>query len=155
MLSVVARLNLALLLACAAASQAAVIEIENPVPRTSHAPDARLMHWQAMARDIGFMDGAVNSARRAKAVPIPAGVNLLHVANGIVPGAGETGLPLYQDYYWNVGDNKSTSAGRPEESVQNTEVWPMVIIAVGLVAYQLRRLSRTRSGVVRITPGRP
>lgn len=155
MFSLIAKLNLAFILACATTSEAAVIEIDNPAPRTSQAPNARFLHWQAMARDIGFLDGDLNSARRGKTGASPAGANLLHVANASVPGAGEAAFPLYQDYYWRMESGASMTPSTLEESVHTTEVWPIVIIAIGLIAYQLRRQSRNRSGVVRISSGRP
>lgn len=150
MLNLVSRLNLALVLFWATISHGAVIEIEPPDARMNQAATARFLQWQALPRNAGFLAGAVNAAPGRKTRDLADAAALVHVANTPVSRAGGDDFSLYQEYYWQSKSGMAAAPGSFEESMQKTEVWPIIVIGIGLVAYQLRRQSRNRAGIVRI-----
>ena len=155
MLSFVARLNLVLMLGWAATlSNAAVIEIAVHDARTNPVPNARLLQWEGLPSKASLLARASDIAGDQKSRNMPNTSPLLQVAVTTAPRTGADDFLPYHEYYWQTRNGTSGMAGSLEGSMQETEIWPLIIIGVGLIAYQLRRQSRNRAGIFRIPTDR-
>lgn len=131
------RLFFATLLALPALVQAAVIEIQEPVGdwRSS------MQHPVHAAMQAGALPRSPLQAMHAAE---PSGTaQVLRVADLVGTSSAIADVPA-------ATADEVVRAGPQGASDQRPELWTLLVLGAGLVAYQLRRQARNRSGMIRL-----